>query len=1035
MLKSQLRPASAFFRKNLFTTLMITTAVAGLTAPAHAQEQDAPDAVQGAAAPDDDFIIVSGTRQTIQNSIETKRAEAEIVDSLSSDEIGDLPALSIGEALETLTGAASHREQGGATEIAIRGLGPFLGSTVVNGRAASNGSGDRSVNFSQFPSELFNKVGIYKTQSASLIEGGVAGQITLETVKPIDYGKRRFQGDVKLNYNPDNNDIAGDQRYRTLGYRGTFSYIDQYEVGGGELGVSLGYSRNVQTNPEQEANVSNTLNYCRNVPGSTTGVFGTQNCDSPIPAPTAANFGEPFVIAQNSYSYRQNITDDKRDSFFGALQYKPTPDIDINMDFQYSNRDFVERRSDLVFAEGRRIDGVGDPNRLNFDLIVGPNGELLQFTNEQRIESISEYSRRGEKYYGGGLAVDVQASDRLKLSFDASYSETKRREEGAQVRLQSEARDIFGNPTNFGAVESGGSAGTSINSAQRDRIETATLVQQNGSDIFNFVVQNFDPNNYALFSTAARARVDLDQKRFNSIMAFRGDAEYEFDGFLSSIEAGVRYQELKYRDVPGAITGISRIEQTYTSVPAVASANQLCRTEFPESGFLSAVTNGNPLITMVNSAGVVTGTTNTYATFDTRCLLRVLEAETRIGAVSFDENGDPIFPEGNLDSISNNNVTEEVWAGYVQANFDSDLGSVPIRGNVGLRVVQTKVDSTGFRGTLNAVFDPVTGELTAITENQNTLTAVSGGGKYTEFLPSFNFVADIQPDLVARFAVFRALSRPDPSSLGFGRTFNALAQGEPVFSIADAVGTASASGNPFTSPLLSWNFDAAIEWYPNEDTILAVGGYYKRFNGGFETVGQFETFVVDGQPLDTIVTTVDTRNESSTIHGVEVTAAHRFSYLPQPFDGLGFKLSYNYAKSNFEFEDDTLGAIRTIQSDGSVTVRPGLIPPAEIFGLSKHVLSAQLYYQIGKLDLQGVYKYRSNYFQQFVDSPGRIRYVDDTGVFEARISYALTKQIKFTLEGINIFNEPRTNYRGTIDNLSSVQVFGPRYFAGVKVKF
>ena len=99
------------------------------------------------------------------------------------DDIGDLPALSIGEALETLTGASSHREQGGATEISIRGLGPYLGSTVMNGREAANGSGDRSVNFSQFPSELFNKVAIYKTQSAELIEGGVSGQIHLDTIK------------------------------------------------------------------------------------------------------------------------------------------------------------------------------------------------------------------------------------------------------------------------------------------------------------------------------------------------------------------------------------------------------------------------------------------------------------------------------------------------------------------------------------------------------------------------------------------------------------------------------------------------------------------------------------------------------------------------------------------------------------------------------------------------------------------------------------------------------------------------------------
>ena len=1005
--------------------LLASTAISIVAAPALAQQQ-APAQSQPAANTND-TIIVSGIRATIQDSIETKRTATEIVDSLSSDEIGDLPALSIGEALETLTGAASHREQGGATEISIRGLGPFLGSTVINGRSATNGSGDRSVNFSQFPSELFTKVGIYKTQSAELIEGGVAGQIALETVKPIDYGKRRIQGSFKLNINPDNLDIDPEQRFQKFGYRGTISYVDQFSMGDAEMGVSLGYSRNVATNPEQEANVSNTLNYCANIPGAA-GVFGANNCNTTRPA-TAGT--EDFVIARNSYAYRQNITDDERDSFFGAVQFQPTPDIDINADFQYSKRLFAERRNDLNFAEGRRVDGAGDANRLPFDLIIGPNGELQQFTGETRVETNSEYLERDEEYYGGGFAIDVQATDRLKLSTDISYSQTRRIEEATQVRMRIENQeDIAGNGDQYDlAFESDDNPLTS--SGENDRVETAYLIRQNGSEIFNFVVQNFDVNNYDLFQDNARVRYDLEQDRYNSIFAARGDFEYELDGFFSAIKGGIRFQELEYRDVPGAANGTSRVEVTYSDT-ALAVANQACRTAFPESGFLSSVSNGNPLVTNVDAAGNVISTTNTFATFDALCLAQTLQANDPSSLITFDENGRPIYPDGSFDSIQNTDVNEKTWAGYLQADFDGDLGSLPVRGNLGLRAVRTKVNSTGFRGTLSSSFNAA-GEL-VITENTGSLVPVTGGGRYTKFLPSFNVVADLQPDLLARFAVFRALSRPDPSNLGFGRSFNALVDDE-VTSIAEAVGTASASGNPFTAPLLSWNFDAALEWYPDPDTILAVGAYYKTFNGGFETVGQFETFTVDGQDLQTLVTTINTSDQSSKIFGIEVTAAHRFSYLPEPLDGLGFKLSYNYASSDFEFQDDTLGAISTVQNDGSIVTSEALIPPAEIFGLSKHVLSAQLYYQIGNLDLQGVYKYRSDYFQQFVSTPGRVRYVQDTGVFEARISYELTDNVKLTLEGINLFNEPRVNSRGTLEDLGAVQVYGPRYFAGIKFKF
>src|SRR5688572_4832947 len=118
-------------------------------------------------------VVVTGIRASIQSSIEEKREATVVADVLSADDIGDLPALSIGEAIETIAGAATHREKGGASEIAVRGLGPYLGATTFNGREATNGSGDRSVNFSMFPSELINTVAIYKSQQADFVEGGV----------------------------------------------------------------------------------------------------------------------------------------------------------------------------------------------------------------------------------------------------------------------------------------------------------------------------------------------------------------------------------------------------------------------------------------------------------------------------------------------------------------------------------------------------------------------------------------------------------------------------------------------------------------------------------------------------------------------------------------------------------------------------------------------------------------------------------------------------------------------------------------------
>ena len=176
-----------------------------------------------------DEVIVTGTRQLVQDAIQLKRQETTIVDGLSASDIGAIPALSIGEALETLTGVTSHRENGGATEISIRGLGPFLSATVFNGREATNGSGNRAVNFSQFPAELLNKAAVYKTQDASLIEGAVAGQVLLETLRPLDHNKRRLQFELKGNVNPDQLEIT-DSEAGDVGYRGSVSFVEQFDL-------------------------------------------------------------------------------------------------------------------------------------------------------------------------------------------------------------------------------------------------------------------------------------------------------------------------------------------------------------------------------------------------------------------------------------------------------------------------------------------------------------------------------------------------------------------------------------------------------------------------------------------------------------------------------------------------------------------------------------------------------------------------------------------------------------------------------------
>lgn len=1084
---------------------------------------------------EEDVVVVTGARQVIQDAIALKRANTQIVDGLSADEIGDIPALSIGEALENITGVASHRENGGATEVSVRGLGPYLSSTVVNGRAATNGSGDRSVNFSQFPSELVNKLSVFKTQDASQIEGGVAGQIQLETIKPLDFGKRRIQFEVKGNVNPDqlNQDDteAGD-----IGYRFTGSYTDQFEVGTGDIGFSIGVQRSDISQPEAESRQTSSTSNSRpaclitnglaqytdflndeggqftgftNDPGSDRGDddcddFNDRNGDSASDIPDGSDaqlFADqrgsdtegvdtglnavgagidsetPFVFAPSQRHFRQNDTRDQRDAIFGAVQWAPNDRVDINLDAQWSERIQSEQRNDLTFNGGRRndtslniIENGETVSTTTLDTLVAtPQGGVLRAITDNSIEIQGGDFERKETYLGGGANVSYDVTERLNVEADLAYSRTERNERAFEFRIQSNASPV-------------------IEFDQRD------------SDVplYTLHSEEFDVNDPGNFVDRLRVRIDNDLHRVNEITSGRLDFNYDLgDGFFNSIEGGVRLSQQDYLSLGGGIdandpydltTGRFTFEiednrdleiqsqQVFDSdtdladtyIGFISQVNQACfngtinddgsfENDFPEDDFLSTLRDGDDLVTNTyfDDDGVLQSVgTNSFATFDARCVaetgtdllngvLDQINAQLLDPSIN-DLSGDPTTPIAALSSdipelieerTNTVDVQETTSSAYLMTNYSGQLdGTLPISGNVGVRLVQTDVEAVGYR------------EAFTVTEEADGFFTLSRPGgveqvrekhDYFRVLPSANLIMEVADDKVVRLGVFRAMSRPDPQDMGFSRTFNFnLDENDQAESIENLLGNISGTGNPSFDPLMSWNYDASAEWYPNQDTILAVGAYYKQFQGGFETVVQSETFDINGQAVDRDVTVTQTSDDTSNLFGVEVTASHGFTYLPGLLSGLGAKVSYNYVDSNFEFEDSRYGDQYIVNADGSVTqTNVGIIAPAGLPGLSENTLSAQVYYGIGDFDMSVNYKYRDQYFQPFTSDGTRLRYIGEVGVWEARAAYKINDNFRVSAEIINIGSEPKEQFAFVDDDRYEINDYGPRIFFGLRGRF
>ena len=181
-------------------------------------------------------VTVTGIRAAIETSIDTKKESTSIVESISAEDIGKLPDISIAESIARLPGLAAQRVAGRAQVISVRGLSPDFSTTLLNGREMVSTGDNRSVEFDQYPSELMSGVTVYKTPDAALVGQGLSGTLDMRTVRPLDFDKPVFAVSVR----GQRNSLGSAANADGDGNRINASYIDRYF--GGALGLAIGFS-------------------------------------------------------------------------------------------------------------------------------------------------------------------------------------------------------------------------------------------------------------------------------------------------------------------------------------------------------------------------------------------------------------------------------------------------------------------------------------------------------------------------------------------------------------------------------------------------------------------------------------------------------------------------------------------------------------------------------------------------------------------------------------------------------------------------
>jgi len=204
---------------------------------AYGQQVAAPDS---ATAPEETLqtVTVTGVRAAVEAAIGVKLKADNIVEAISAEDIGKLPDTSIAESISRLPGLTSQRSDGRASDISIRGTDPQFANGLLNSREQVSTGDNRSIEYDQYPSELISGVVVYKTPDAALIGQGLSGTISLQTLRPLEFGRRAAVIDIRGESNSDA-DLGSDSHNN--GYRASFSFIDQFLDD--ELGFSVGYAR------------------------------------------------------------------------------------------------------------------------------------------------------------------------------------------------------------------------------------------------------------------------------------------------------------------------------------------------------------------------------------------------------------------------------------------------------------------------------------------------------------------------------------------------------------------------------------------------------------------------------------------------------------------------------------------------------------------------------------------------------------------------------------------------------------------------
>ena len=913
-----------------FSPLCLAIGIA-MISPAQANEDDAIE----------EIVVTGSYVKSLEQAVDIKRDMVGFSDSIVASDIAAFPEQNLAEALQRMPGVTIERNKGLGTRVNVRSLPTEFTHVSINGIATASGSGGRDVEFDIFASEIIQSVTVKKSPTAADEEGGIAGNVVIETARPFDYDGQKLIVSAEAAHNSVSEEV--DPKFAVLA-SDTF----------GDWGALFSFSMAERTNrTDSNSGVDfRPLSRWLEKSGSDSKQRQSDQAAEVLERDTGIVINDRFnddetsrVVFLNKVGDRAYLNDQEKWGATASFQYKPSRDFELTFDAMLGGYDTTEDEYDAA---------------------------AYSASSRSTLETIHDYDSTTLAEHGITVLTDVSyALTQHEFLSKERVHETDYQQFSMEMDWKLDNWLIHGIIGYSGADKFSDSTNLKHTSYAPSRTRyTATGGETIVSDNPESIDMYNAPSTY-LFDYYDVDFEDISDDKYAAQLDATSDFDWQTFPALARVQFGVRYTDKSKERNKGEnrVQGPTEGDSSYKGVRTLQDS-ELTR--------ISDLVPGGAY-----SAGGARGDLNW-------------------SQVSNDYARDFFRYEGfNVlyEPSQYYRVDEEALALYAMADFEFEIGTVPVSLNTGLRYIDTDILSFGYHQVQNS--DGSTGY---------TDTPVSKDGNYQEVLPSMNLTVELSENLIFRGAFSETFMRPSLGDIAYKRSVS-LSE----FKYRD--------GNPDLKPTFADQWEVGLEWYLEQGGIFAISYFDKTIEG------------VVRETLNGVVENVTKYNADGSVDGVYDFDVYQKVNADGSFDVSGIELIAQFPLSMIHESLQGFGINANFTSlDNSLTGSSDLGIPTPPEGLAEQTYNMTVYYENDTFDARISYNYKDEYVE-YIERDMYPVYRDEYGQYDLSIGYQVTDAIKVTLKGINITDEETTGYTMNPGFPVMYEMSGRRLTLGVRANF